>query len=229
MEWEDSLKAVRTQIGYAVAGKRVASVAAAGATNWFWSSPTDVASALAVGAYWLAVGARLGYPGLVAPARALYDEAKSAWKWTSSGSATAIRTTLDRAVSALDAVGGTKDLRLAPIYRVFGIIRDPTGVERAQARATEASLTGQLVGAAKASAADVTKGLETTGRLITDKKPPGTPDWLWWIQRNGFWLAVAGGVGLVGYVYLSPILAPLGRVRQAATLAHNPRRRRRSR
>jgi len=243
--WDRVLREVRAQISAAVAGQTLTSTAGAGTTNWFWSPPTDVAAANALVAYWLAVGARLGYPGLVAPAQRFYAAAAGAWTTFASTAATDIAGIIDQGVVALDSVGAYKDRRFAGIYRAFGQQRRADQIAATQALDYQRSTQAIVAGTVKGTAADIAKIAESAGRVITDKKPSGTPDWLWWLQRNAWF--VVGGTVAVGalYLFLKPVLAPAVGVRDAAaaaarraagkatarlsTVASNPRRRRRLR
>jgi hypothetical protein len=214
-------------------------------TNWAWSPPTDTAAANALVAYWLAIAARLGSPQLLAASKGFYATAAGAWTTFASGSPSAIAAVLNQGVAALDSVGAYKDRRFAGIYRAFGQAQRADLIEREKALAYERSTTAIVAGGVKGTAADVAKIAEAAGRVITDKKPPGTPDWLWWLQRNAWF--VVGGTVAVGalYLFLRPVLAPALGVRDAAaaasrrlaskatarigTVAANPRRRRRLR
>jgi hypothetical protein len=247
LSWDKVLAEVRKQISAATAGRVLSSAVGGGlvTSNWFYTAPTDAASAEAYVAYWLAVGARVGYPALATAARAFYTRAAGRYKWASSGSASGIASVIDEGVRALDAANAYKDRRMAPLYRNFGLNSRADAIERAQGRADEQSSLRILVDTAAASAADVGKGLEKVGRVITNKKPPGTPDWLWWIQRNAWLVAGLGVAGVAAWFVLGPVLAPILGVRDAAaaasrraadkavarigTVARNPRRRRRLR
>lgn len=243
--WARVLSEVRKQISAAQAGQALTSTAGAGTTNWFWSAPTDTAAANALVAYWLAVAARLGYPALLTAAQRFYNTAAGAWTTFASTSPTDIRNVIDLGVAALDSAGAYQDRRLAGIYRAFGQQRRADQIEQAQVLDYSKSTRAIVAGTVKGTAQDIASGLEKAGRVITDKKPPETPDWLWWLQRNAWF--VVGGTVAVGalYLFLRPVLAPALRVRDAAaaassraadkavarigTVARNPRRRRRVR
>jgi hypothetical protein len=247
LAWDNVLAEVRAQISAATAGKVLTSSAGGGLTtkNWFYTAPVDEASAEALAAYWLAVGARVGYPALLTAARGFYTRAAGRYKWASSGSASGIAGIIDEAVRALDASGAYKDRRMAGIYRGLGMNRRASAIEQAQALAYQQSDLRILTDTAKETAKDVAKIGEKAGRIITNKKPPGTPDWLWWIQRNVWLMVGVGAASIAAWLFLKPILAPVLGVRDAAaaasrraadkavarigTVARNPRRRRRLR
>jgi len=244
LSWDKVLADVRRQIGLASAGKVLASSSGGEMhRNWFQTAPVDEASAEALVAYWLAVGARVGYPSLLSAARGFYSRADGRIKALSSGDASGIRNVIDEGVRALDAANAFRDKRMAGIYRGLGMNRRAEEIERAQALAYQQSNAYIIGGTVKGVATDVATGLEKAGRVITNKKPPGTPEWLWWFQRN-LWLALGvGAVGIAAWIYLKPVLAPLFKVRDAAaaasqrasdkaitslgSVARNPRRRRR--
>lgn len=243
LTWAQVSAEVRAQLEAASAGQVIASPQAIVTKNWFWTAPTNTASAYALSAYWLAVAARVGYPSLVNPARAFFAEASRTA--VPSMDPAAIKAVLSKAVVALDAAGGLKDRRLAGVYRGMGEWSKASSIERAQALEYQQSTRGILTGTVKGTATDVAAIGEQAGRVITGKKPPGTPEWLWFLQRNAWFLI--GGTVAVGalYLFLRPVLAPLTGVRDAAAaasrrasdkaierierVARNPRRRRRSR
>lgn len=216
LSWEQVLAEVRAQISASLNQQYVTSVTTVPTKNWFWTAPTSVAAANALAAYWLAVGSRLGYPALLASARSFYATASKSWPTLSSTDVSQIQVVLERAVIALDAAGGLKDRRLAGVYRGLGQSAKATAIEASQQRAYEQSAVGIAAGTVKGTATDVAKVGESVGRVITGKKPPGTPAWLWFLQRNA-WFLVGGAVVLgAAYVYLRPVLAPLSKVRDAA-------------
>jgi hypothetical protein len=244
--WDTILADVRRQIGLASAGKVLASSAGGEShRNWTYTAPVDEATAEALVAYWLAVGARVGYPKLLSAARGFYKRADGRIKVLSSGDTSAIANVIDEGVAALEQVQAFRDKRMAGIYRGLGENRRADEIERAQQLAYQQSNAYIIAGTAKDTAKDIAKGLEKAGRIITNKKPPGTPDWLWWLQRNAVWLGVGALTLGVAYFYLRPVLAPLLKVRDAAAaassraadkavsridqVARNPRRRRRLR
>jgi hypothetical protein len=243
LSWSQVLAEARTQINAAASQQYLTATNAVVTKNWFWSSPTTVAAANALVAYWLALGARLGYPALLTSARSFYAAASQST--VPDVRVAQIQKVIAQGVGALDAAGGLKDRRLAGIYRGLGEIAKADRIDSAQWRAFEQSGIGIAAGTAKGTAVDVAKIAEKAGRVITDKKPPGTPAWLWFLQRNA-WFVAGGALALgIAYVYLRPVLAPLTRVRDAAaaassraadkavarigTVARNPRRRRQSR
>jgi hypothetical protein len=182
----------------------------------FWNAPATVGAANLLAAYWLAVAARLGYTSLLPAANRFYQTARAA---SSSGSADARKSVLQSAVASLDQSGAKADKRLAPIYVVLGGGQSSDRLALADQLAYDQSTRGKIVGAAGATLKTVGSGLETGGRLLTGQRPPETPPWLWWLQRNAFWLGVGAVTLGVGYVYLRPVLAPLTRVRDAAASA----------
>jgi len=234
----------RRQIGNASAG-RVVAVAGSGESHrsWTYSAPVDVAQAEALVAYWLAVGARVGYPALLAEARRFYSRADGRIKVLSSGSPAEIATVINEGVAALDGVKAFQDRRMAGIYRNLGQNRRADDIERAQALAYQQSNAYVVIEGTKDVARKGGAALEKAGRLLRDERPKGTPPWLWWLQKNAIWLGVGAVTLGVAYLYLAPILAPLLRVRSAAAaaagraadravgrmdqVAKNPRRRRR--
>jgi enamine deaminase RidA (YjgF/YER057c/UK114 family) len=243
LSWNDVLAEIRAQIDAAAAGKLIASPQSVVTKNWFWTAPSNTVSAYALVAYWFAVAARVGYPALLQEARRYYAEATS--RSVPSIATADIQRVLARAVTALDAAGGLKDRRLAGVYRGLGEWSKAASIASAQQRAYEQSGIGIAAGGIIGTGADLIKIGEKAGRVITDKKPPGTPQWLWFLQRNAWFLV--GGTVAVGalYLFLKPVLAPLTGVRDAAAaasrraagkaverierVARNPRRRRRSR
>lgn len=244
--WDSMLADVRRQIADASAGKVLASSAGGEShRNWTYTAPVDEATAEALVAYWLAVGARVGYPSLLSAARGFYSRADGRIKLLSSGDASGIRKVIDEGVAALDKAQAFKDKRMAGIYRGLGMKRRADEIDRAQQLAYQQSNLYIIEGTAKGAAKDVMTGLEKAGRIITNKKPPGTPAWLWWLQRNAFIVGVGALALGAAYFYLRPVLAPLFKVRDAAAaassraadkavaridqVARNPRRRRRLR
>jgi hypothetical protein len=244
--WDSILSDVRTQIGNASAGRVLASGSGGEShRTWSYSAPVDEATAEALVAYWLAVGARVGYPGLLSAARSFYARADGRVKLLSSSDASRITSVIDEGVRALDAVNAFKDKRMAGIYRGLGMNRRADEIKQSQDLAYQQSNAYIIKGTIKDSAKKVGKGLEKVGRVITNEKPPGTPTWLWWIQRNAILLGVGAATLGVAYIYLRPVLAPLFKVRDAAAaasgraadkavaridqVARNPRRRRRLR
>ena len=244
--WASMLADVRGQISLASAGKVLASSAGGESRrNWVYSAPIDEAQAEALVAYWLAVGARVGYPSLLSAARGFYSRADGRIKALSSSGPSGIARIIDEGVAALDKVKAFEDKRMAGIYRGLGQHRRADEIGRAQALASQQSNAYILTGTAKDTAKKVGQGLEKAGRLLTNEKPTGTPEWLWWLQRNALWLGVGALTLGVGYFYLRPVLAPLLKVRDAAAaassraadkavaridqVARNPRRRRRLR
>lgn len=244
--WDSMLADVRGQIGLASAGKVLASGSGGESRrNWVYSAPIDEAQAEALVAYWLAVGARVGYPALLSAARGFYSRADGRIKALSSSGPSGIARIIDEGVAALEKVQAFKDKRMAGIYRGLGMNRRADEIETAQQLAYQQSNAYIIGGTVKGAAKDVAAGLEKAGRILTNKKPPGTPDWLWWLQRNAVWLGVGALTLGVGYFYLRPVLAPLFKVRDAAAaassraadkavaridqVARNPRRRRRLR
>jgi hypothetical protein len=224
---------VRRQIGLASAGRVLASSAGGEShRNWFYSAPVDEASAEALVAYWLAVGARVGYPALLVDARRFYTRADGRIKALSSSDASGISNVIDEGVAALERVKAFQDRRMAGIYRGLGMNRRADEIERAQQLAYQQSNAYVVIEGTKDVARKGARGLEKAGRVLRNEPPPGTPRWLWWIQRNALFLGI-GAVALgVAYLYLSPFLAPLLKARDAAvarigTATKNPRRRRR--
>jgi hypothetical protein len=243
LSWDGVLADVRRQIGLAASGKTLASSAGGEShKNWFYTAPIDEASAEALVAYWMAVGARVGYPKLLQEARRFYKRADGRIKLLSSGDTSGIANVIDEGVAALEKVEAFRDKRMAGIYRGLGQNRRADEIDRAQQLAFQQSNAYIIGGTIKGTAQDIGKGLEKVGRVLTNKKPPGTPDWLWWLQRNAVWLGVGALTLGVGYFYLRPVLAPLFKVRDAAAaassraadkavaridqVARNPRRRR---
>jgi hypothetical protein len=234
----------RRQIGLASAGKVLASSAGGEShRNWTYTAPVDEATAEALVAYWLAVGARVGYPSLLSAARGFYSRADGRIKALSSGDVSGIRNVIDEGVRALDGASAFKDRRMAGVYRGLGQNRRAEEIERAQALAYQQSNAYIIAGTAKDTAKDIAAGLEKAGRIITNKTPPGTPDWLWWLQRNVWLMLGVGAAGIAAWIFLKPVLAPILGVRDAAaaasrrasdkaitslgSVARNPRRRRR--
>ena len=242
--WDTILADVRRQIGNESAGTVLASSTGGEAhRNWTQVAPVDAATAEAQVAYWLAVGARVGYPSLLSAARGFYVRADGRVKALSSGDVSGIRNVIDEGVRALDGANAFRDRRMAGVYRGLGLNRRAEAIERSQALARQQSDLYILTQTTKDTVKDVAKIGEKVGNIIGDKKPPGTPDWLWWFQRN-LWFVVGGSVAAIAaWLFLKPVLAPLFGVRDAAaaasrrasdkaitslgSVAKNPRRRRR--
>lgn len=242
--WDSILADVRKQIGNASAGRVLASSAGGEShRNWTYSAPVDEATAEALVAYWLAVGARVGYPALIASARSFYTRADGRVKLLSTSDASRITSVIDEGIRALDAVNAFKDKRMAGIYRGLGANRRADEIQRSQDLAYQQSNAYIVIEGTKANARKGIAALDKVGRYITNEKPPGMPNWLWWLKRNALMLGVGAVVLGVGYLYLKPVLAPLFKVRDAAAaassraadkavarinqVAQNPRRRRR--
>lgn len=204
----------------------------------FWNAPSTVGGANLRAAYWLAIAARLGYTQVLGDANQFYKAAQRNSSATGQSERVAV---LKAAVGALDRVGANKDKRVAPLYSLLGSAQDASRLALSTQLQYEQSTGGQLWEATKQTAKDVSNPLQTAAALWSGKKPPGESDMGWMLKKALFWTAIIGGVGLVGYFYVRPLLAPLTRVRDAAAraghraaakaeekldrLASNPRRR----
>lgn len=203
MGYSDQLTDAAAQITAATKGQFLGAYNAIAHSSAFFNAPATVGSANLLAAYWLAVAARLGYTKLLVQANRAYQAARSGSTSSSSVERTAV---LRAAISALDSVGAKSDRRVAPIYALLSSAQSEERQALSEQIAYERSTTGQIVGAAAATGKTLASGLESGGRLLTGERPPGTPPWLWWVQRNAFWATVIGGVGFVGYLYLRPML-----------------------
>lgn len=227
---DEMIRLAREQIDLATAGQTVASASNVVTPSGLVSAPTDTRRANAFVAYWLAVGARIGYANLLPAARRFVEEASGTF-WASEDTAK-IRSIVRDGVQALDAVGGVKDRRLAGIYKVFQIGGRIEDIDLSKQYAYETSYTYVVTEGTK----DVGRKLKRVAsgeNPLAKKRPPGVPAWLWWLKQNA-WIAVGvGAVGLVGFVYLRTVLTPVLAARRAAKALSgpkaNPRRNRRSR
>lgn len=242
--WDAQLAATAEQITLASKGSFVRARTDVSTPSSFYNAPATERAAYLVAAYWLAIAARLGYTSVLSTANSFYQKAKSGTTFSSSDEAKR-KAPLAQAIAALDTANAKKDRRTAGIYSALASGQSSERLALSDQLTYEQSTRGILTETAKASASDVGKTLTTGAYYLTGKKPPDEDPTVWWFKKNAFRLAIVGGVGLLAYLYLKPLLAPLKRV-QAATvkagermadkaearlsrIARNPRRRRAAR
>jgi hypothetical protein len=224
MSWEKALGLAREQLYAARAGRTIPSLQGSGGVvipNYFSLAPISVEAAYLHKAYWLAAAARLGYPGLLGPAQKALDDAiseRGLGVW-SDDDVSKISQVMKTGSTALDSVGGTKDRRLASAYLKFGGGAKSGEIETSQRYDYETSTPYWVIEGTKDVGRRGVEALDRAGRILRDERPPGTPKWLWWLQRNALWLGVGAVTLGVAYVYLRPVLAPLLKVRDAAAAA----------
>ena len=240
--WSKQSSVVAEQLRLAQQGRFIKAYNEITTPSSFFVAPSTVRSAYLDAAYWLAVVARLGYTQVLSQANQFYQQAQSS---STSTDAAARVAPLQRAISALSTSGASRDKRVAPVLATLRTLSGAEALARSSELQAGLSTTGQIRGALTQTAKDVSVPFQTVAAIWSDKKPATMGETEWWLKKHAFWLAVIGGVGVVGYFYLRPLLAPLTRVRDAAAkaghriaekaetrlsrVAANPRRRRAAR
>lgn len=175
------------------------------ARNEMLRAPTNTYGAGHKAAYWLALAATLGYPTLLAEAKAIeaqtrgYEEANvlNIYKPGYSEAPADIAVYYTRATNAMDAVGGRSKAGLKGVYAVFGIQSSAT--EQAgtrERRGDENPVTG--AGGGGLFTVPIT---EAVVAWVKGQVPAGLreEDWkkyVFWLKVGTGTLAVATGLGI---------------------------------